>query len=729
MSLQTPLPQHASPSAGLPPTLADHPSLDTWVRLTDDETITLFTGKVELGQGLVTAIARIGAEELDVALDRIRVRTADTVHGLNERLTAASLSISDSGSALRQAAAEARAYLLTLAATRLGVAVDELVIDDGTVSTATGQKTTYWELLPAGRFGQDATGAVAPKAPSDYRIVGHDDGARLDITGLVTGTTKFVTDLEEPRMLHARVVRSPNQRARLEAVDIDDVRAMDGIVAVIRDGDFIAVVAEREEQALRGHDRLNAVARWSEQESLPDQTTLPAWLLAQPTRSLHVVGGAPVEDSPGPLETPPEATSDYEATFSRPFQMHGSIGASAALAVWTDGKLHVKSHTQGPFVLRDSLAQALGVDRDDVRVTHVVGPGCYGHNGADDAALDAALAARAVPGRPVLLKWTRTDEHGWEPYGAPAVIQIKAHLADNGSLLDWSLDATGLTHNGRPFPSEARSGLLAAWTLENPRPRTPVAPLMVAEAGIHRNATPAYRIPRTRIMKHLVLDTPLRTSSMRALGAYANVFAIESAMDELAELADRDPLDFRLAHLDDPRARSVLQAAAERASWADRTEEPGHGMGLAYGRYKNKACHAAVVVKVAVDDETAEVRLEHAVIAADAGQVVDPVGLVNQLEGGLVQSASWTLHERVSFDRTRVTSLDWDSYPILRFTEVPEIETVLLDQPGQPFLGSGEATQGPTAAAIANAIYAATGVRVRDLPITPEQLQRAALGA
>jgi CO/xanthine dehydrogenase Mo-binding subunit len=355
-----------------------------------------------------------------------------------------------------------------------------------------------------------------------------------------------------------------------------------------------------------------------------------------------------------------------------------------------------------------------------------VGPGCYGHNGADDVALDAALVARAVPGRPVLLKWTRADEHGFEPYGAPAAVRVAAHLDEDGGLADWSLDAHGLTHLSRPLQGQPGSGLLAAWTLAEPVERTPARPMLMPEAGIHRNATPAYRIPRTRIVKHFVDDGPLRTSSLRSLGAHVNVFAIESAMDELAALAGRDPLEFRLAHLEDERARAVLEAAAERARWSERAEQDGRGLGLAFARYKNKAAYAAVVVEVSVDDATAAIRLERAVIAADSGQVVDPVGLVNQLEGGLVQSASWTLHERVSFDRRRVTSLDWDAYPILRFPDVPEIETVLLDRPGAPFLGSGEATQGPTAGAIGNAIRAATGVRVHDLPITPERLRRAA---
>ena len=383
------------------------------------------------------------------------------------------------------------------------------------------------------------------------------------------------------------------------------------------------------------------------------------------------------------------------------------------------------THSQGVYLLRGALAQALGVEADAVRVIHVEGPGCYGHNGADDAALDAALLARVVPGRPVRLQWTREDEHAWEPYGPAMVVKLQASLDGHGRLLDWNHDVWSNTHMARALPYGDRSALLAAWHRASPLPRPQPFPMLAYHAGIHRNADPLYAVPRRRIVKHFVENTPLRVSSTRSLGAYANVFAIESFMDELAHAAGTDPLDFRLQYLDDVCARAVLQAAAERAGWTRRRMESGRGGGIGFARYKNQKCYAAVVVDVRVDLTTAEIRLERAVIAADAGQIVDPSGLANQLEGGVIQSASWTLKEQVVFDRTRVTSVDWESYPILTFSEAPEIETVLLDQPGQPFLGSGEATQGPTAGAIANAIFAAIGVRLRQIPFTPHRVRAA----
>jgi len=716
------------PYMELPAHLQRYPDLDTWIRIDGDGSLTLFTGKVELGQGVKTAIARIGAEELDVSLERVRVRTADTAHDLNELFTAGSGSMEESGAAMRQAAAEARLVLLELAAERLGVPAARLSVEDGTVSAGdNGRSVTYWELLGGKPFSRTASGRAQPKHPDSYRVVGKP-GPRLELTGLVTGTTRFVQDLARPGMLHGRVVRPPSPRARLQSLDDAAVRRLSGVIAVVRDGSFVGVVAEREELAVKAMTALRSGARWDEEPTLPLMSELHEWLRQQPAHSYRVVDGVPVEGPIDPIEAPPDAAQTLQATYTRPYHMHASIGPSAAMAEWNDGALTVWTHSQGLFLLRDALAQALGVDSAQVRAIHVEGPGCYGHNGADDAALDAALLAREVPGRPVLLKWMREDEHAWEPYGPAMVVQVQASLDVGGRLLDWNHDTWSNTHMARALPYGDRSGLLAAWHLGSPKEQAQPFPMLAYHAGIHRNADPLYAIPRRRIVKHFIANTPLRTSSTRSLGAYANVFAIESFMDELAHAAGVDPLEFRLRGLDDPRARAVLEAAAERAGWSLRKKEYGRGSGIGFARYKNEKCYAAVIVALRVDPTTAQIILERAVIAADAGQIVDPSGLANQLEGGFLQSASWTLKEQVTFDRTRVTSVDWESYPILTFPEAPEIETVLLDRPGEPYLGSGEATQGPTPAAIANAVFDAVGLRLRQIPFTPERVRAAAFG-
>ncbi|HSQ03914.1 MAG TPA: molybdopterin cofactor-binding domain-containing protein, partial [Burkholderiales bacterium] len=551
-------------------------------------------------------------------------------------------------------------------------------------------------------------------------------GARIDLAGIVTGTTRYVHDLTRAGLVHGRIVRPPCPHARLINVDDASARGIAGVIAVVRDGSFLGVIAEREEQAGKAAEILRAHAHWDEAESLPPMQDIHGWLLAQPTQDYRVVDGVPSSEPIEPIVTPAGAVHTLVATYTRPYQMHASIAPSAAMAEWNADRLTVWTHSQGVFPLRGALAQALGVDDDKVRVIHIEGAGCYGHNGADDAALDAALLARVVPGRPVLLKWTRQDEHAWEPYAPAMVIQLQASVDANGNLLDWNHDVWSTTHMARPLPYGHASALVAAWHREKPMPRPEPMPMLAYHAGIHRNADPLYRIPQRRIVKHFVAHTPIRTSSTRSLGAYANVFAIESFIDQLAHAAMIDPLDFRLRHLDDARARAVLEAAAEQGGWRTRIRQPNRGMGIGFAQYKNEKCYAAVIAEVGIDPETAVVRLERAVIAGDAGQIIDPSGFANQLEGGLVQSASWTLKERVQFDRARITSTDWETYPILTFAEAPEIATVLIDRPGESPLGVGEAAQGPTAGAIANAVFDAIGLRLRDLPFTPDQLRRAA---
>jgi CO/xanthine dehydrogenase Mo-binding subunit len=465
---------------------------------------------------------------------------------------------------------------------------------------------------------------------------------------------------------------------------------------------------------------------------LPPQAELHQRLPADVIGSYPLEGGVPVERALPPLETPASAVHTIEASYTRPFLMHGSIGPSAALAQFVDDKLEVFCASQGVALIAPAIAQALRIEPSRVRAVHVEGAGCYGHNGSDDAALDAALLARAVPGRPVLLKWTRQDEHAFEPYGSAMRVDVRASVDASGRIVAYSHETFSYTHIGRAMPGGKSSALIAAQQLAEPfkppRPRAMLAP----QAGIHRNAEPFYEIPTPRIVKHLVGNAALRTSSLRSLGAFTNVFAIESMMDELAVAAGIDPLSFRLAHLRDERALAVIEAGAARAAFREpkraSTSERAFGRGMAFSRYENHKCYAALFVELEVDLASFAIRLLRAVIAADAGMIIDPDGLENQLEGGFVQAASWTLKEEVTFDERRITSLDWQSYPILGFEEVPQVEVVLLDRPDRASRGAGEATTAPTPAAIANAVFDACGARLRSTPFTPARL-RAALYA
>jgi CO/xanthine dehydrogenase Mo-binding subunit len=416
-----------------------------------------------------------------------------------------------------------------------------------------------------------------------------------------------------------------------------------------------------------------------------------------------------------------------QARYSKPFYLHGAIGPSAAVAQYDLGRLTVWSHSQGVEILRLAIAEVVGLPPEAVSAIHVDGAGCYGHNGADDAAVDAALVAMAMPGTPISLKWTRHDEHAWEPAGPAMTVRMAGGVEPDGRIGSWSHDTYTYAHGGRPRPTgRDTSGLLASWYLDTPAGVPTRREGGGFHSGGHRNADPYYRVGHKRVVKHFVAPSPLRTSSLRSLGAFANTFAIESFMDELAVAAGADPVDFRLAHLDDPRARAVIEAAVTLAGGM---EAPGGidapGRGLAFARYENVKTYVAIVAEVDVDPRTGVVRVRHGWIAADAGQIIDPDGLANQLEGGFVQAASWTLMEELGFDEAGVTTTDWDSYPILKFSEAPTVTTTLLDHPMERSLGAGEASTGPTPAAIANAVYQATGVRLRDLPLRPDRVKSA----
>jgi CO/xanthine dehydrogenase Mo-binding subunit/aerobic-type carbon monoxide dehydrogenase small subunit (CoxS/CutS family) len=713
-----------SPDIGeIPPSLVEYPQLDSWIRINPDETVTLFTGKVEYGQGIMTSLAQIAAEELDLSIDRIRVVTADTQVTPDEGVTAGSMSLETSGTAIRYIAAEARKQLLSIAYEELETDIERLEINDGVITDReSGRRTSYWDLLGGKNFGSNYSGSSQPKAPDTYQIIG-EPIQRLDALVKTTGETVFVQDLELPAMAHGRIIRPPNYDARLITADEDLVATMPGVIKVVRNGSFLAVIAEKEIQAINACESLRDTCSWDDGPPLPDQNEFLSSLPDQPHKSFLVIDSSPSTEPVPAIAASKNDPLILSATYSRPFQMHASLGPSAAVAQFQDGKLNVWSHSQGVFSLKSSIAHVLGINEADVHVTYIEGPGCYGHTGADDAALDAALLALALPGRPISTKWTLSDEKKWEPYGPAMTIKMQARLNNDGNVEDWNHDIYSPPHLGRSRPDQKTSGLLASWHLINPMEERKLAPGMWPESGAHRNAQPIYTFPSARIVKHSLDQSPLRGSSLRSLGAFANIFAIESFMDELAHKAEADPLEFRFHHLSNQRAIEVLEAAADAAGWREKTtREDGHGVGLALAQYKNRACYVAVIVEVAVDREDGQINLIRAVIAADAGQIVNPDGLSNQLEGGFVQAASMTLMEEVIFNRDGIASDDWETYPVLRFTNAPVIETVLINRPGQPFLGAGEGTTGPTPAAISNAVYSAVGIRMRSIPFRPDRV-------
>ena len=709
------------------PSLAENPRVEDWITVRPDGFVEVRTGKVEIGQRITTAVALVAARELGVPFDRVVMEPARTGRSPDEGYTSGSNSMEQSGHAVRLAAATARRELVARAAKRLGVDAATLETGEGLVrSRETNRTLRFGDLAEEARLSLPVDPEAVPRAGAEGAPRSpHTEP--LHLRELVTGTLRFVHDLQPEGSLHARVVRPPHYHASLESLPDDIETRLEG-ARLVRDGSFLAVTAEDEHQALRAAARVTAAAKWSSTRKL-DERPIRDQLHHNRRESFPVRDLRPREE-PVP-EPPPDAPRTVRAVYERPYQMHGSLAPSAALARFDEGRLTVWTHSQGIYPLRASIAETLGLAPESVEVVHAPGAGCYGHNGADDAALEAALVARALPGSPVLLKWSREDEHAWEPYGPAMRMELSARLGDTGDVRHWSHETLSDTHVVRARPGAAgpqADRFLAPRYLADPVREPPRTPNLTANGGIHRNATPPYAFPETRIVKHLVHDLPLRVSALRTLGAYANVFAAESFMDELAHEAGADPLDYRRRHLADARTRAVLDAAADRfgwAAWAASETPAGTGRGLAVARYKNTKGYCAVAVEARVGDD-AVVHLLRAVIAADAGEVVDPDGLAAQLEGGFVQAASWTLLEAVAWDRDGITSRDWESYPILRFDAIPEVETVLVDRPGEPFLGAGEASCGPAGAAIANAVFDAIGVRARRLPLTPDHLREAA---
>ena len=716
------VPRLALSQGALPRSLEVNPNLDTWLRINADGTVSIWTGKAELGQGIRTALAQIAAEELDVAFERIRIEAVDTARSPSEGRTTGSVSIERSGAAIRMASAEARQLLLQNAAGRLNIPAERLSVNDGQVlADGRDAELSYRELLSDAAFDTRATASVAPKRPDQHRIVGTPQ-ERIDLPAKFFGEPAYVHDLRLPGMLHARVVRPEMDSARLTAVESEAVSGMDGVVAVVRDGSFLAVVAEREEQAVAAADTLRANATWEQLRDLPEENRLPGLLRELQGFDPEVIFNHAAPGSAANSNGHRQFTADY----SRPYISHASMAPSAAVAQWDGARLTVWSHTQGAFELRGAIATALDLPESQVRCIHVEGAGCYGQNGADDAGLDAAMIAMALEGRPVRLLWSRQDEFRREPYGSATSVRIAASLDAANRIARWDYHHWSCTHSTRPAGGTSAANLMAAYEKSSPLPDSARYNVHQPHSGGDRNAVALYAFPEQRVTRHFITEHPLRVSALRGLGAHANVFAIESFMGELAAEVGVDPVDFRIQHLEDPRARAVLEAVRELAgSDVESDTADAAGRGVAFARYKNTSAYFAVVVDVSVNQRSGAVRLLRAFAAVDVGQVINPDGVRNQIEGGIIQAASWTLKESVRFSASGIESVDWNTYPILRFQDIPEVEVSLVNRPELPPTGAGEAAQGPTSAAIANAVADASGARIRDLPLTPERVSAA----
>ena len=693
----------------LPVSLAANPRLSSWLKFSADGQVTVSPGKVEIGQGIVTALAQIAADELDVDMARVRMVRASTAASPNEGVTSGSLSIQQSGRALRHACAEVRHIFLAAASDRLGAAIDTLGVEDGTISGPGNVRTSYWELAGEISLDRDASPGITQKSIQQRALAGHSV-RRLDIPDKVFARQRFIHDTALPGMLHGRVLRTEISGAMLAELKEDGAHAVPGLVAIVRDGNFSGVVCETEHAAEAALKALRKGATWSGGETLPDENDLAAFLKSQPVESTVI--DTRKASSPGTNRR------TIKRQYTRPYIAHASIAPSCAIAQWDAGKIRVWTHSQGVYLLRADLALVLKLPVENIAVEHMEGAGCYGHNAADDVALDAVLLARRAEGRPVRVQWSREGEMSHAPFGAAMAIEIEADLDANNEITDWRHAIWSNGHAARPGRA-AKPALLAGTEMSNPFPRmVSTNPPQANGGGGDRNSIPLYDFPSWTIESHRLLTMPVRTSALRTLGAQGNVFAIESFLDEIATERGEDPVAFRLRHLSDERAKDVIRTAARRANWKP-ARRAGIGYGIGFARYKNTGAYCAAVAEIEGEED---IRVRKLTLAVDVGEAINPDGVINQIEGGAIQATSWVLKERVRFDRQRITSTTWTDYPILRFSEAPDVEVELIQRPEVDPVGAGEAAHGPVTAAIANAVFDALGVRVRNLPITRDSL-------
>lgn len=694
----------------LPLSLTDNPILSQWIAFNETGRVRVGSGKVEIGQGILTALTQIAAEELDVRPDQINLVSGQTDVSPAEGFTSGSYSIAVGGASIRLVCAEVRSLFLDRLAEALKCPVAELSIEHGKFLRS-GKDTgrDYWSMAGEITLDRRATGTAPVKRPSTYKIVGKHL-PRLDLPAKVAGSG-FIQDIAPEGVLHGRVLRQPWRGAHLAALDEDAVRkAAQTPIEIFREGEFTAFTADSELAVMRAAEAARALAKWEGGTPPPADVGKPEWLKRQPSRDKTTDTG-----KPGTVKG-----RVVEASYSRPFLTYGSIGPACALAEFKNGALKVWSHSQGPAVLRDWLARALGLPAAQVTVLHRHGAGAYGHNTADDCAFDASYIAMRHPGRTVRVQWPREDEFTAAPISTAMAIKLRAVLDADNKPADWAIEIWSPPHAQRPGMN-GNSNLIGAAALPNAPPLNPLGDVPDERGGgATRNAVAIYDLPNHRLIHHLLPQVPIRTSSLRGLGAWANVFAIESFIDELAEIAGVDPVTYRLSLLSDPRPRKVVETAARMSGWFETKNLPeGRARGFGFARYKNIASFAAVVVELEVEND---IRLKKIWCAADAGLVIAPDGARNQIEGGIIQGASFVMRELIKFEDGRVATRSWDDYPILRFSDIPEIEIELIDNPNEPTLGLGEASVGPTGAAIGNALARALGKRVRDLPLTRDKI-------
>lgn len=694
----------AKPASG--PKTVSPDRVDGFLAITRDGHITVYSGKVDLGTGVRTALTQIVAEELDVPMSHVSLVEGDTALTPDQGVTSGSLSIQNGGMQLRRAAATARRAVLRRAAARLRQDISTLSLHEGVITAKNGRRLPIGEFVDGTTLAIDITKDVQEKSPHAYTIVGKSV-PRLDIPDKVNGRFTFMQDFKLPDMLHGRVVRPSGFGATLVSYDESSVADIPGIVKVVRINNFLGVVAKSEWSAIKAAQQL--AVTWSKWEGLPDQSRI--W---QHVRSTPVVRDDVTSRAGDSRSALASTTSKLAATYEFAIHTHGSIGPSCALAVFAEGKLTCWTASQATHDLRKQLAATLAIPDSDVRCIYVEGAGCYGRNGHEDAAADAALLSRAV-GKPVRVQWMRADEHGWDPKGPPTLLDMRAAIDKVGDVAAWESELY-VPDGTAGFVTLVGSELAGLDSLGKLSP-----------GGVLNDLAVPYVFPNVTTTAHRLASTPLRPAWIRSPGRLQNTFANESFLDEIAAATDTDPLDVRLRNLTDARGKELLERLAKLSKWrerpkSDRGADTMTGRGLAYVKYELVRTYVGAVAEVEINRKTGQLAVKRFYVAHDCGQIINPDGLRNQIEGCIVQTVSRTLKEQVTFDRSMVTSLDWASYPILTFPEIPEIVIDLIDRPEEVPWGGGEPACAVVPSAIAGAVFEATGVRLRSVPFTPEKV-------
>jgi nicotinate dehydrogenase subunit B len=701
----------ATKFAGKP---VDGAEIDSFLAIHPDGSVTVFTGKVDLGTGLRIAVRQMAAEELGLPIGKVDLVEGDTLLTPDQGRTGGSSGLTQGGVGVRQAAATARERLVALGAERLNRPASELVLADGQVRLQNGGAgVAIGELIGGKRLNLKVSPKVALKDPKTYTVVGKPL-SRPDLPGKCTGTETYVHDFKLPGMLHGRVIRPPSLGAKLLSVNEASIAGIPD-VRVVRVRDFLGVVAKTEWAAVRAASTLEA--RWSEWEGLPAIAGLPDFL----RKSTIDHDEFPIKRGDAKAAMPTGA-KHFSGSYYFPYQGHASMGPSCAVADFRPDGLTIWTGSQSTHLFRTIFSESFNLPPEKVRLIYLEGSGCYGQNGHEDACADAAILSRET-GSPVRVQWTRQDEHGWDPKGPPQPVDLRAAVDAQGNIVAWEAETW-----------------IPAWS--NAKGTIPLVALDSAgitqrqgrwPGSLDENLDPPYTSPNATVVIHRLKDSPLRPGHVRAPGKVANCWAVESLIDDIASAVDEDPVQYRLKRLTDPRAIAVVKRTAEMLDWQPRPQPIAKtgvkgklaGRGFSYVRYRGNEVYLAMAMQVTVDSATGKVAVERVVCAHDCGLVVNPDALKNQIEGSIVQSLSKMLLEEVKFDRSRVTSVDWASYPVIRFPDVPAIEIALIDRPDQPLMGAGEASLAPVGGALANAVFDATGVRLTTVPFTPARLKAA----